>query len=65
MPRPKLTFLDPEFIQQIVAEGIAVLSDPGVRVHNSEALSLLAEAGATVDFSAQVACIPEHLARQA
>ncbi len=65
MARPKLTFLDPEFIQQIVAEGIAVLSNPGVRVHNSDALALLADAGAAVDFSAQVACIPEPLALQA
>lgn len=50
---------------QIIDEGFALLDDPGVRVHNDEALKLLAEAGARVDFDNQVAYIPQSLARQA
>jgi trimethylamine--corrinoid protein Co-methyltransferase len=65
MPPPKLSFLNPKLIQQIIEEGIAVLSNPGVRVHNTEALRLLAEAGALVDYNAQVACLSEPLVRQA
>ena len=65
MTRPKLTFLDPQVIEQVIEEGIAALSSPGVRIHNHQALALLAEAGASVDFTAQVASLPESLVRQA
>jgi trimethylamine--corrinoid protein Co-methyltransferase len=42
-----------------------LLMDPGVRVHNDDALGLLADAGADVDAESQVVRIPEHIARQA
>lgn len=64
MRLPQLTFLSPELIDEIVAEGIAILADPGVRVHNAAALTLLAEGGAQVDFQSQVARIPEQLIRE-
>ncbi|MGQ9595132.1 MAG: trimethylamine methyltransferase family protein, partial [Anaerolineae bacterium] len=63
--RPKLTLLSDDLVERIITEGMALLMDPGVQVHNEEALHLLAEAGALVDFQAQVARIPEGLAHQA
>jgi trimethylamine--corrinoid protein Co-methyltransferase len=59
--RPKLTVLDNELAERIIAEGIGLLADPGVRVHNEEGLALLAEGGAEVDFSARIARLPEEL----
>jgi len=63
--RPKLTVLSQEAVEQIIAEAIALLWDPGVRVHNGEALGLLADAGAVVDSGTQVARIPEALVHKA
>ena len=63
--RPHLRFLSDDVINQIINEGLALLMDPGVRVENAEALCLLADAGADVDFEAQVAHIPEDIVRTA
>ena len=63
--RPKLNILDDRLVDQIIAEGFALLMDPGVRVHNEEALKLLAEAGARVDLETRIAYIPESIARRA
>jgi trimethylamine--corrinoid protein Co-methyltransferase len=63
--RPHLRFLSDDVINQIINEGLALLMDPGVRVENAEALELLANAGADVDFEAQVAHIPEEIVRTA
>ena len=63
--RPHLKFLNNDLIDQITNEGLALLMDPGVRVENAEALDLLANAGADVDFEAQVAHIPEDIVRAA
>lgn len=63
--RPKLSILSDELVEQILQEGMGLLREPGVLVHNAEALSLLAEAGAQVDFEAQIARIPEKLVLQA
>jgi len=63
--QPHLRFLNDDVINQIINEGLALLMDPGVRVENAEALDLLAEAGADVDFEAQVAHIPEDIVRTA
>ena len=63
--RPNLRFLSNDLINQITSEGLALLMDPGVRVENAEALDLLANAGADVDFEAQVAHIPEDIVRTA
>jgi trimethylamine--corrinoid protein Co-methyltransferase len=59
--QPKLTFLSNEMVEQIVSEGLGLLLDPGVRVHNQEALDLLASAGAQVDFEARTARITEQI----
>ena len=65
MLRPKLELLEGQTIERIVAEAYELLWDPGVRIHSDEALGLLADAGASVDFEARVAQIPAELARQA
>jgi trimethylamine--corrinoid protein Co-methyltransferase len=63
--RPKLTVLSEAMVDQIIAEAMELLRDPGVRVHNDDALALLAEAGATIDRGHQVAHIPEGIVRKA
>jgi trimethylamine--corrinoid protein Co-methyltransferase len=63
--RPKMKLLSDELVDQIINEGFALLMDPGVRVHNQEALNLLADAGAKVDFDTQIAYIPEKVVRGA
>lgn len=63
--RPKLDVLGEPLVEQIIAEGLDLLVDPGVRVHNLEACKLLAEAGAEVNFENQVARIPEPVVRRA
>lgn len=63
--RPKLQLLSEEMVTKIVDEAFGLLMDPGVRVHNQEALTLLTEAGAEVDSASQIARIPEAIARRA
>jgi trimethylamine--corrinoid protein Co-methyltransferase len=63
--RPTLKVLSDELVGRIIAEGLELLRDPGVRVHNDEALGLLEQAGAAVDRHAQVARIPETVVRRA
>ena len=41
--RPKLNLLSDELVKQIIEEGFALLMNPGIQVHNEEALSLLAD----------------------
>ena len=65
MMRPKLNILGDELVEQIIAEGFELLMDPGVRVHNEEALELLADAGADVNAETRIAHIPEPIARRA
>jgi trimethylamine---corrinoid protein Co-methyltransferase len=62
--RPTLRMLSQPLITQIVDEAMALVREPGVRVHNDEALRLLADAGAVVDRAAMVVRIPEALVRQ-
>ena len=63
--RPKLNILSDELVEQIIAEGFELLMDPGVRVHNEDALELLAGAGADVNAETRIAHIPEPIARRA
>lgn len=63
--RPRFQLLNHGLLAQILDEAFQLLMDPGVRVHNEEALGLLAEAGAQVEREGQVARIPERIARQA
>ena len=63
--RPQFRMLSDELIDQIIAEGFELLMNPGVRVHNTEALELLADAGAGVDFESRVAYIPRDIVEHA
>jgi trimethylamine--corrinoid protein Co-methyltransferase len=65
MVRPAVELLSPDLVERIVGEGMALLADPGIRVHNAEALDLLAAGGAEVDRDRQVARIPEAVVRRA
>jgi trimethylamine--corrinoid protein Co-methyltransferase len=65
MFRPKLQLLEPQVVERVVAEAYELLWDPGVRVHNDEALALLANAGAKVDKASRVAKVPADLAKKA
>lgn len=58
--RPKLNLLDDATVAQVIDEGYALLIDPGVRVHNDEALKLLAQAGVKVDLEQRIARIPRR-----
>jgi trimethylamine:corrinoid methyltransferase-like protein len=62
--RPRFQILSLGLLAQILDEAFQLLIDPGVRVHNDDALRLLAEAGAAVDPEQQIVRIPETLARQ-
>jgi trimethylamine--corrinoid protein Co-methyltransferase len=62
---PKLRLLDDDLVTQIISEAIAILANPGIRIHNQEALELLAHANCKVDFNARVAYIPEIIIQQA
>jgi trimethylamine--corrinoid protein Co-methyltransferase len=62
--RPKLKVLSDDLVERIISEGMALLMDPGVRVHNNDALTLLEQAGARVDRGSQIARIPEPIVRQ-
>jgi trimethylamine--corrinoid protein Co-methyltransferase len=61
----RVRILEEEAIGQIIDEALGILQDPGVRVHNEDALELLAQAKARVDREGQVAKIPEKLVRWA
>jgi trimethylamine--corrinoid protein Co-methyltransferase len=63
--RPKLNILSPELVKQIVDEAFGLLMDPGVRVHNEDALKLLSEAGAEVNQETKIVHIPESITRHA
>jgi trimethylamine--corrinoid protein Co-methyltransferase len=65
MSRPRLELLGKETIERILAEAHELLWDPGVRIHSDEALKLVADAGATVDFTSKVANIPAELVDEA
>jgi len=60
-----LDVLGAEDVDQIIGEGMQLLMDPGVRIHNDQALELLIGAGAEVDRAKQVAFIPEDLVQTA
>jgi trimethylamine--corrinoid protein Co-methyltransferase len=63
--RPTLKILSDALVDQIIAEALELVRDPGVRVHNDDALELLHGAGATIDRDNQVAHIPEAVVRRA
>jgi trimethylamine---corrinoid protein Co-methyltransferase len=63
--RPELTILSDRMVIQIIDEAMELLREPGVRVHNDDALALLDGAGAPIDRENRVARIPEAVVRKA
>ncbi|MBN1316145.1 MAG: trimethylamine methyltransferase family protein [Anaerolineales bacterium] len=63
--RPKLDIIDKELVEQIIGEAYELLIDPGVRVHNEEALKLLGDAGAEVNLETRVVKIPQSIVKKA
>ncbi len=63
--QPTIQLLDETLVERIIGEGFELLQDPGVKIHNDEALALLGDAGATVDLESKVARIPQPLVEQA
>ncbi len=61
--QPPLELLDPGLIERVIGEAIVLLSSPGIRVQDDEAVGLLRSAGAAVEDG--VASIPEQLVRDA
>jgi len=59
--RPALTFLDKKLLQNIVSEAESILFNPGVELKNRQALKLLAEHGAVVNFGNQHVCFSEEM----
>jgi len=59
--QPALELLDSSLLERIIGEGIELQRDPGIKIHNQEALRLLADAGASVDRASMVARIPQSL----
>ncbi len=63
--QPRISLLDDEMIGRVLDEAFQLMLQPGIKVQAAEARALLAEAGAQVDEAAEVAHIPESLARHA
>jgi trimethylamine--corrinoid protein Co-methyltransferase len=61
----KLTVLNEQEIAAIHDASLVILRDVGAQIPDSEVLGVLAEAGAGVDFSREVAKIPENLVAEA
>jgi len=61
----RLSVLSEEDIAVIHDASLVILRDVGVHIPNQEVLGVLAEAGAGVDFSREVARIPERLVAEA
>jgi trimethylamine--corrinoid protein Co-methyltransferase len=61
MMQPKVELLTDELVQRILDEAYQLLTIPGVKVQSAEARTLLAEAGAQVDQTSEVASIPRQV----
>ena len=59
--RPKLTLLRHEDVERIISSAYDLLSTIGVRVMHADALQILSDHGASVNFSTQVARMPQSL----
>ncbi len=65
MFRPRIQFLDPALIPQLLDEAFAILENPGVIFQWTPALELLSDYGAEVNFETNTAHIPRALVERA
>ncbi|HUI87837.1 MAG TPA: trimethylamine methyltransferase family protein [Anaerolineales bacterium] len=63
--QPKLELLSQELTGRILGEAFELLMNPGIKVQSPQARKLLAEGGARVDETAEVAKFPEKIVRAA
>jgi len=59
--RPRMSMLRNADVERIIAGAYDLLATIGVKVIHEEALQILSDHGAAVDFSAQTAAIPQNL----
>ena len=59
--RPTLSLLRHEDVERIISGAFDLLATTGVKIKHAEALQTLSDHGAAVDFSAQVAKMPQEL----
>ena len=59
--RPKLSLLANEDVERIISGAYDLLSTTGVKIKHDEALQILNDHGAIVDFTSQVAIMPQDL----
>ena len=65
MARSKTVFLNPQEMNLIHAQSIKSLQEIGIKVHSEPVLEILEKSGASVDYDAMVAHIPERMVNQA
>jgi len=65
MSKPVATFLSKEEIETIHGASLEVLEDVGIKVMSEQALTILEEAGAKVDYGKNYASIPKNLVEEA
>jgi len=65
MAQARTVFLDQHEIDLIHAQSIESLRDIGIHVRSKPVLQMLGKSGASVDYTAMVAHIPEHMVNQA
>ena len=63
--QPKLSLLNEELIERIVEEAYQLMMKPGIKVQNTEARQLLADAGAQVNEETMVVHIPAQIVEKA
>ena len=59
--RPTMSMLRNEDVERIISGAYDLLATTGVKIIHQEALQILSDHGASVDFSAQVATMPRDL----
>ena len=59
--RPRLSLLSDEDVERIISGAFELMTTTGVKIKHKEALQILSDHGASVDFSTQIATIPPDL----
>jgi len=65
MAQARTVFLDQHEIDLIHAQSLESLRDIGIHVRSMPVLQMLGKSGASVDYTAMIAHIPEHMVNQA
>jgi len=63
--RPRIEVLDKEEVLEIHRRSTSILNRVGIKIDHTEALKMLKNIGAEVDFDKKVAKIPEYLVKEA